>query len=162
MDDVTSPVLAQARDVGQVVDESGGDDEAAGVELPGGADDGERAVGVPGRTGRGGRHDRPAVAADLLGTAALQLERADAVAGQEVVDAVRGGVPGVLRVEHGHAPPGAAEGDGGGQAGGATADDEDVEQVGVRVSEHGRRVTRRSSRRPARLPVRQDGVGCPV
>ncbi len=34
MDDVTSPVLAQARDVGQVVDEPGGDDEAAGVELP--------------------------------------------------------------------------------------------------------------------------------
>ena len=130
---VAAPALADAGDVGQLVAQAGGDQHAPGAQVrPPCEGDLERASrGGAGRrpqrdAGDGAGHQVAAVAGDLGAAGGQQLGGRQAVASQEAVHVGGRGVARLPGIDHGDLPPGPGQDQGGGQAGGAAADDHDV------------------------------------
>jgi hypothetical protein len=126
--DRAPPQLAAAVDRQHVVDHAGAQQHAArGDRLARRQRHAERAAAARDRRHADVAHVDVRVARELLAPGAAKLVRRRAVAGDEVVDVLGGGVaarPGVAQQD---ALAGARERQRGGQPAGATADDHDVE-----------------------------------
>ena len=127
VDDVAAPVLGQAVDVGELVDQTGGGEHPAGDhgvatdEL-----DAEAAVVGAGHVDDAAGEDLAAVAADLLATDRGQLRRRQSLVTEVAVHVGGGGVARLAGVDDDHRAALAPELERGGESGGRPADDGDV------------------------------------
>src|SRR5918997_1211377 len=135
MQHVTPPALPDPRNVRQLVDEPGGDQQPPGADPAAVLQrHGEAAVDRLGR-GDASVENAHAIAANLLPSSLEQRGRGHAVPGEEPVDPGGGRVAGLARVDDQHRPPGPAEHQCAAEAGGATTDHHDIvrcEIMGVR------------------------------
>ena len=123
--DVAGPPLAQPRDVGELVAQAGGDQEAPCRDpLPVGEEDPEAGSAVGHQVGDGAvRRSRRRSSSTSSPADGQQLGGRETVAGEVAVHVGGRGVARRAGVDHEDAAPGAGEDQGGGQAGGASADD---------------------------------------
>ena len=127
VDDVAAPVLGEAVDVGELVDQTGGGEHPAGDHgVAAGELDAEAAVVGAGDVDGAAGEDLAAVAADLLATDRGQLRRRKALVAEVAVHVGGGGVARLAGVDDDHRPALAPELEGGGESGGRAADDGDV------------------------------------
>jgi hypothetical protein len=131
LEDRLAPEGAEALDGQLLVDHAGDQQDPAGV-------DGRVADGDPEGAAVAGDGGDPGVAdldvgvlAELLASDAADLVRRGAVAGEEVVHVLGGGVAARASVAEEDTLAGAAERQGGGEAAGATSHDDDVVHVGA-------------------------------
>jgi hypothetical protein len=145
---VVPPPLAQPGQVGQLVDQTGGDQQPPRAHgAPVGKRDGEPVVVPGGRDDLAGDHGA-AVPGDLGPAGGQQVARRGAVAAQVVVHLGGRGVPRRTAVHHQHRPARPAQGQRPAQPGGTAADHHHV------VPLH-----RCTSRRPVDAPRVRHRVG---
>ena len=150
MQDVAAEPRAQTGNVRQLIDQTGGDQQAAGRK-PGAV--GEQRLEA-GRgvfeAGHGAGQGGAAVAGDLAATDGEQLWRRHAVAREVAVEVCGGCVAGLVVVDDDDAALCSGQDEGGGQAGCPTADDDDV--VDLLVLAHGRSMPSTEARWRSPLP----------
>jgi transcriptional regulator with XRE-family HTH domain len=133
MDDATTPLLGHARDVGKLVDQSRGRDHATTRDdAPAREGDAEpTAVGIRRDRRRGVVDDLGAVAADLRASDGQELRWRPAVVAEVGVHVGGGRVAGLARIDDEDRPAGPGQLQRGGEPGGSTAHDDDIELPGV-------------------------------
>ena len=104
MHQVPAPALAQARHLGQFVDQAGGDEHMTGAYPPAVGERHLEAVAVAAYRLDPALGQVPAVAADLVPAACQQFGRRYAVVAQQRVHAVGGRVARFAAVHHEHRP----------------------------------------------------------
>ena len=127
VDDVAAPVLGEAVDVRELVDETGGGQHSSGDQrMATGELDAEAAVVGAGDVDGAAGEDLTAVAADLLTTNGGQLRRRKPLVTEVAVHVGGGGISWLAAVDDDHGPALAPELECGGESGGRSSDDGNV------------------------------------
>ncbi len=127
MDDVATPVLGDAVDVGQLVDQAGGSEHPAGDHrVPADELDAEMSVAGAAHVDRASGKHLDAIAADLRSADRGQVRRWDSLMAEIAVHVCGRGVARLAGVDHDDRPALAGELQRRGEAGGRPTDDRDV------------------------------------